>query len=805
MINVIELGKDQQHGQCLMKIHIRTNILLHFLLILITVSSILIGFQYYFMKKMAIGAIDSTFHQVAHNTALEIKKQDLFSKEILYQLKGHPDLSHYPDAKSMENVLRHFIHTLLHHKNIYAIYLGYNNGDLFEVINMQASPLTYERFRAPRETRWTMLEVTDEKDGTRVRRLTYYDEKMHILGKNREQTQYIVNVRPWYQDALASEGSVRSGPYFFSNLKTIGITYASKIDKSNTVLALDFTLDRVVQVLQNIPFSKEGIITILDGDGAIMATSNENVSAVNDAMRKLAEEKEIDTIVPLHVDDRTYFAILIPLSIELGKSSYVAIAIDRETIVAPYRKQAYYAIGIALLLLLLFIPLTILLTHYIVKPIKALMRENEQIKQRKFESVKPIESNILEFVALSDSQIAMSKSIQNYQKKLETLLDSFIRLIADAIDAKSAYTGSHCKKVPVIASMLAKEAENAKSGVLKEFKVGSEDAWSAFERAAWLHDCGKITTPEYVVDKATKLETIYNRIHEIRTRFEVLWRDIEIEYYERLINGESEAKLKAWKEDEHKRLQEEFAFVAQCNVGTEFMEYEKIEHLKKIADRTWMRHFDDRLGLADEELTRYNTTEPLPLPTMERLLDDKHYHLIERVDFDEEAYRRERFTLPVPQYLYNRGELYNLCVQKGTLTEEERFKINEHVIMTIKMLERLPFPENMKEIPTVAGEHHETLDGRGYPRSLTEHDLSIPSRILAIADIFEALTASDRPYKKSKTLSEALAIMKKMKEERHIDAELFGLFITSGVYRTYAKAYLKPEQIDEVDEASLLK
>jgi hypothetical protein len=316
---------------------------------------------------------------------------------------------------------------------------------------------------------------------------------------------------------------------------------------------------------------------------------------------------------------------------------------------------------------------------------------------------------------------------------------------------------------------------------------------------AWLHDCGKITTPEYVVDKATKLETIYNRIHEIRTRFEVIWRDIEIEYYERLIKGEDQETLQAWKEQQHRALMDDFAFIAESNVGGEFMSEEKKERIRSIAKRTWVRHFNDRSGLSDNELMRYEGVEKRPVPAVEQLLNDRLEHLVERVDFDEEAYRKQGFKLEVPQFLYNYGEIYNLCVEKGTLTDEERFKINEHVIMSIKMLEQLPYPEHMTRIPEYAGTHHETMIGTGYPRRLTKDDLSVPAGIMAIADIFEALTASDRPYKKGKTLSEAIRIMSFMKKDEHIDAEIFELFLRSGIYEEYAKHYLKPEQIDEVD------
>jgi hypothetical protein len=279
----------------------------------------------------------------------------------------------------------------------------------------------------------------------------------------------------------------------------------------------------------------------------------------------------------------------------------------------------------------------------------------------------------------------------------------------------------------------------------------------------------------------------------------MIWRDIEIEYYERIIKGEDKTALEEWKAQQHRDLLDDFAFIAESNIGGEYMSDEKKERIRSIAKHTWVRHFDDRLGLSDTELMRYAGVEKRPVPAVEQLLSDRPEHLIERVGFDADAYRKDGFKLEVPKYLCNYGEIYNLCIEKGTLTDDERFKINEHVIKSIKMLERLPYPEHMARIPEYAGTHHETMIGTGYPRRLTKDDLSVPARIMAIADIFEALTASDRPYKKGKTLSEAIKIMSFMKEEEHIDAELFELFLRSDIYKEYAKQYLKSEQIDEVD------
>ncbi|MFO8041820.1 MAG: HD domain-containing phosphohydrolase [Alkalispirochaeta sp.] len=387
------------------------------------------------------------------------------------------------------------------------------------------------------------------------------------------------------------------------------------------------------------------------------------------------------------------------------------------------------------------------------------------------------------------------------------LFDSMIRLIAGAIDAKSPYTGGHCARVPVLAMMLGREAESVSEGPLSEFAFESDQDWRAFRIGAWLHDAGKVTTPDFVVDKSTKLETIYNRIHEIRTRFEVILRDARIARHEAVLAGadpDTEDRKLAEIEAE---LTDDYAFVAQCNLGGEFLSEEHVARLNRIAARTWMRHFDDTVGLSWEEATRISE-EALQaaqsLPVEEHLIADKPEQVIPRTSEFYETYEGFDFTIPVPEALYNRGELYNLSIGRGTLTAEERFKINEHVMQTIVMLEELPFPDALRRVPEYAGTHHEALNGSGYPRQLTAGELSIPARVMAIADIFEALTASDRPYKPAKPLSVAVDILSKFRDEGHIDPDLFKLFLTSGAYRQYAEQYLKPEQLDDVDISKYL-
>lgn len=410
----------------------------------------------------------------------------------------------------------------------------------------------------------------------------------------------------------------------------------------------------------------------------------------------------------------------------------------------------------------------------------------------------------LSFVRAFSGFAAVSLETRQLIKMQKQLLDSFIALLAGAIDEKSAYTGGHCQRVPVITEMLARAACDSREPHFKDFDL-SGDEWEELHLAAWLHDCGKVTTPEYVVDKATKLETIYNRIHEVRTRFEVLKRDAEIAYWQLVADGGDRETLYTTLQESWARLDDDFAFVAGCNLGGEFMDPENTKRLQEIASRTWMRTLDDRLGLSWQEMQRRGQSAAEELPVQENLLADKAEHCIPRVDRDRmDVDNPWGFEIEVPQYLYNLGELHNLQVERGTLTTEERFKINDHIVQTIKMLSQLPFPRHLHRVTEIAGCHHETMIGTGYPRKLRSDQMSLTARMMAIADIFEALTASDRPYKKAKKLSEALRILSFMKKDQHIDPQLFDLFLTSGVYLEYAEKYLAPEQIDEVDISEYL-
>lgn len=359
------------------------------------------------------------------------------------------------------------------------------------------------------------------------------------------------------------------------------------------------------------------------------------------------------------------------------------------------------------------------------------------------------------------SQAAIALTNRQLIDQLEGLFESFIALINTAIDEKSPYTGGHCQRVPTLTMMLAEAVNETSEGPLRNFNMSDADRYE-LKIAGLLHDCGKVTTPVHVVDKSTKLETIFDRINLVDTRFEVLKRDLEIAALEQkaelarkflLENADAREQLdeidQALRESS-RQLESDREFLRHANTGGEFMPPEAQERVKQIG--TGHMWIDVSGGTAD---------------------------------------------------FLTEDEIKNLTISRGTLTHEERETINHHIVATIKMLEALPWPKHLRNVPEYAGGHHERMDGKGYPRGLKREQMSVQARVMGIADIFEALTAKDRPYKRGKTLTESLNILGRFKLNGHIDPDLFDVFVRRKVYLRYAEQFLDREQIDEVDESKI--
>jgi len=353
------------------------------------------------------------------------------------------------------------------------------------------------------------------------------------------------------------------------------------------------------------------------------------------------------------------------------------------------------------------------------------------------------------------SQAAIALTNRLLITQLEELFEAFIGLINLAIDEKSPYTGGHCERVPVLTMMLAEAVSETTSGPFADFRMSEQDRYE-LKIAGLLHDCGKVTTPVHVVDKATKLETLFDRIHLVDTRFEVLKRDAEIDMLRRQLalrepkDSTAEAQLQDRCEQQNAQYNSDREFLRHANVGGEAMQEADQQRVRSIASTYRWRN---AAGVAADFLSA--------------------------------------------------DELVNLTIRAGTLTQAEREIINHHIVATIKMLEQLPWPKNLHKVPEYAGGHHERMDGKGYPRGLKREQMSVQARIMGIADIFEALTAKDRPYKSGKTLAESLFILGKLKENGHIDPDLFDIFIGQRIYLRYAEKFVDPRQIDAVDESRI--
>ena len=353
------------------------------------------------------------------------------------------------------------------------------------------------------------------------------------------------------------------------------------------------------------------------------------------------------------------------------------------------------------------------------------------------------------------SQGAVALTNKRLVAELKNLFESFIQLIATAIDKKSPYTGGHCERVPEITMLLADAVEKTKVGKYADFSMNEDERYELYI-AGWLHDCGKVATPPHVVDKGMKLETITDRIEVMDTRFEVLKRDAEISMLKKQIalikKGSANGAIKTLETDletQTNQLSSDQTFIQKTNRGGEFMEKEDQQRVADIGNYKWK-------------------------------LEGKKINF-----FDEKDVR-------------------NLQIPKGTLLPEEREIINDHIVITIDMLEKLPYPKKLRNVPEFAGGHHEKLDGTGYPKGLKDEEMSVQAKMMAIADIYEALTAADRPYKDGKKLSQAMRIMGFMKKDYEIDQDLFEIFVKEGVYKLYAEKYLGDDQLDEVDEAAVL-
>jgi len=350
----------------------------------------------------------------------------------------------------------------------------------------------------------------------------------------------------------------------------------------------------------------------------------------------------------------------------------------------------------------------------------------------------------LEKAAALANQASVILTQQRLIIEMKELFEAFIKSIAVSIDEKSKHTGGHIQRVTELSIMIARKI-NEDDIIFNNIYL-SDDQMDELRIAALMHDTGKITTPDHIISKSSRLETVFDRIELIRTRWELFKTNLKLIAAQRKLSLLDQTE----KHEEMARI--------------DLMCIQKIETLE---------------------------TEMMTLSTINSSKESLDQGLIDQL----EGINEKSCEMSKNPYL-TEDEFENLCVIKGTLTAGEREIINNHARLTEKILNKLPWPKKLSNIPSIAGAHHEKLDGSGYPLHLNKENINIQARILAIADIFEALCARDRPYKKPMTLSKTVAVLQQMSENHLIDEDIVKLFFESGVHIEYAKRHLSPDQID---------
>jgi hypothetical protein len=739
------------------------------------VTIVAIALQFYFSLMSAREALVQKYQRESAHIRQTLKQEQQTAESHMTLLA---DFNSLITGKQFSSDALPILANLLYKNSLYSsINLGFPNGDLQQFIDLDKPDNIAQQLPEMESARWLLISKTYQGKQSIVQ-YAYFDQSLTLIKERQSYKSDGVKLA-WYQQAVLTQSS-----------SDIGKTYAITIPKTNAVLALDLHSNALPEILkiyteqQNTDrheiyaFIKHGETIESNQSG-----TNTNLTPVLDELTQ--HSSNLNKLNSIAIDETTYYAYVTKIQ---GANNYLAFLMPQTTLFFANFNQLL-VVGVTGLLLTLCLSwlLSLPLTH----KFKALLMAIEEAKEIRFKKIKTTETDITEFQQLNDLIMEMSYSIKNYQTKQKQQIESFIKLTAQAIANQSPYAREQANKVPELAWMLLKAVEDSQLPVFKDFKLKNNDQQQSFRITAALHSYDKITTSQSLASKSTKLEATYNRIHEIRMRFEILWRDAEIYYYQTSRdNPEQNKSLKEGLIKQQLQLMRDFEFVANANIGDQAMKEQDIQRLHQIGSQTWLRYFDDRLGLSSlEKMTL--STQKQKLPAQEYLLSDKPEHLVPQQNKNE--------LLAASPTCCNLGELYNLSIPVGTLTEEDKQQLNAYIVKTSSLLDDMPVMIKQHNVPQDLTTYHPALSDAVYLVNSGNKKLSIAEHILGITYIFESLTSINNPQHKIETISNAIAIMHQLVMDKRIDKHIFKLFLSSGIYLTYAKQFLYEQQIDEVD------
>ena len=783
---------------------IRFTLIRTFIFLCFLVTTVAIGLQYYASQSIAQKSALQLFNTKALIISNNIKQKDnvinhystLLSKfnKLIINQKLHPD------------ALQLFANIMEENKSYNSISLGFKNGDLQQLIHLN-KPQNNQDLPKVESATWLLVSIAKQGD-QKIRQFSYFDDTFHFISQHQETTDDNVTNLSWYKEAKILTTN-KSKLFPLANSSSLGQTYSITIPHTKTVLAIDVTLDPFSEFVQKTNDNNQNQlldeIYLFNGTGHLLG-SNQKLIELNNTdklsfipypeLTELAlHQKSLNKLNSIIINDKPYYAYVAEVDDKTTINSYLAILVPKETLLLPSIKTSIQISALCLALLLI---LSWCFSSPLTNTIKALLGETKKAKSQDYTQLQHIVSRVTEIKELNSSMVEMSQIIEEYQAQQKQMTALFIKQIAQAIDDKSPYTFGHANRVPELGLMLAKASLKSDSPA---FELANEEMLNEFSSNVWSHHYGKLTTAQQVVSKGTKLEASYNRIHEIRMRFEILWRDAEINYFKQSrANPEQNKPLKEALIKQQLQLMRDFGFVAKANLGDTEITEQDLLRLHKIGAQTWFRYFDDRLGLSSIEKLNL-TGKKQKLPAQETLLSDKKEHIIKRNNITQVD---SGIKIEVADHLYNFGELYNLSIPHGTLTVEDKFEINQSIINTINLLKALPTTHKQATEIKDLSTYHPALKRVISPSKLEEKGFSITQNILLITDIFETLTSIKKPQQPVESLSNAIDILHQLAIDQIIDINLFKLFLSSGVYIKYANKFLHETQIGEVEISKYL-
>lgn len=341
----------------------------------------------------------------------------------------------------------------------------------------------------------------------------------------------------------------------------------------------------------------------------------------------------------------------------------------------------------------------------------------------------PPESEIL--LELLANQAAINIINSQLLREAEMMFNSLLKVINIGLDERSAHTSGHVERVASMTMELARMINQATRGpfaMVNFSDANLKELWVA----GWLHDMGKIVSPSHIMDKSRKLERLCDGIELIEERFKTLAERMRADAFKKIADKSR---------DRESSPEVESAILAEL---------------------------DAALAGLDEELRQIRASnEP-----GERMSQE----LLDRIRRIGSSATPEGFGPKLTD-----SEIAALTIRSGSLTAKERKIMMDHIVVTKRLLAKIHFPKEMKNAPLYAGSHHESLDGSGYPEGLNADQMPLQSRMLAVIDQLEALTASDRPYKKSLSYEEALAILTDQAEKGKLDRDIVEILKTRNI------------------------